>query len=32
LVTLQASPMGESIYRRMGYREIYRYVNHTRFA
>lgn len=31
-VTLQASPMGESIYRRMGYRELYRYKNHTRFA
>jgi hypothetical protein len=31
-VTLQASPMGESIYRRMGYRELYRYVNHTRFV
>ena len=31
-VTLQASPMGESIYRRMGYRELYRYANHTRFV
>lgn len=31
-VTLQASPMGESIYRRMGYRELYRYANFTRFA
>ena len=31
-VTLQASPMGESIYLRLGYRELYRYVNHTRFA
>jgi ribosomal protein S18 acetylase RimI-like enzyme len=30
-VTLQASPMGESIYRRMGYRDLYRYINHTRF-
>lgn len=31
-VTLQASPMGEPIYRRLGYREIYRYANHTRFV
>ena len=31
-VTLQASPMGESIYQRMGYRELYRYVNHSRFV
>jgi ribosomal protein S18 acetylase RimI-like enzyme len=31
-VTLQASPMGEPIYRRMGYRELYRYANHTRFV
>ena len=31
-VTLQASPMGEAIYRRMGYRELYRYANHTRFV
>lgn len=31
-VTLQASPMGESIYRRMGYRELYRYACHARFA
>lgn len=31
-VTLQASPMGEPIYRRMGYREVYRYANHTRFV
>ena len=31
-VTLQASPMGESIYRRMGYRERYRYANHSRFV
>jgi hypothetical protein len=31
-VTLQASSMGEPIYRRMGYREIYRYVSYTRFA
>ena len=30
-VTLQASPMGESIYRRMGYRELYRYATHARF-
>lgn len=32
LVTLQASPMGDPIYRRMGYRELYRYATHTRFA
>jgi ribosomal protein S18 acetylase RimI-like enzyme len=32
LVTLQASPMGDAIYRRMGYRELYRYATHTRFA
>jgi GNAT superfamily N-acetyltransferase len=31
LNSLQASPMGEAIYRRMGYEEIYRYVNYTRF-
>jgi len=31
-VTLQASPMGDPIYRRMGYREVYRYINHTRFS
>lgn len=31
-VTLQASPMGESVYRRMGYRDVYRYACHTRFA
>lgn len=31
-VTLQASPMGEPIYRRMGYRELYRYVAHARFV
>ncbi len=31
-VTLQASPMGESIYRRMGYRELYRFVSYTRFV
>lgn len=31
-VTLQASSMGEPIYRRMGYRELYRYVNLTRFV
>ena len=32
LVTLQASPMGESIYHRLGYRELYRYVTHSRSA
>ena len=32
LVTLQASPMGEPIYRRMGYREPYRYATHARFV
>jgi GNAT superfamily N-acetyltransferase len=32
LVTLQASPMGEPIYRRMGYREWYRFANHARFV
>lgn len=32
LVTLQASSMGEPIYRRMGYRDLYRYANHTRFV
>lgn len=32
LVTLQASTMGDPIYRRMGYRERYRYTTHTRFA
>ena len=31
-VTLQASPMGESIYLRLGYREIYRYATHARFV
>lgn len=31
-VTLQASPMGEAIYRKMGYRELYRFANHTRFV
>ena len=31
-VSLQASAMGEPIYRRMGYREIYRYRTHVRFA
>lgn len=31
-VTLQASTMGDPIYRRMGYREISRYTTHTRFA
>ena len=32
LVTLQASSMGDPIYRRMGYREVYRYTTHTRFV
>lgn len=32
LVTLQASTMGDPIYRRMGYREIYRYTTHTHFV
>lgn len=32
LVTLQASPMGEPIYRRMGYLDAYRYVTSARFA
>jgi ribosomal protein S18 acetylase RimI-like enzyme len=31
-VGLQASSMGESLYRRMGYREIYRYVSYVDFA
>ena len=31
-VTLQATSMGEPIYRRMGYRELYRFVNYTRFV
>lgn len=31
-VTLQATTMGEPIYRRMGYRELYRFANFTRFA
>ncbi len=31
-VSLQASAMGEPIYRRMGYRELYRYRTHVRFA
>jgi len=31
-VGLQASSMGESIYRRMGYREIYRYRSYVDFA
>jgi hypothetical protein len=30
--SLQASPMGEPIYRRMGYEEIYRYTTYTRLA
>jgi ribosomal protein S18 acetylase RimI-like enzyme len=31
-VTLQATSMGEPVYRRLGYREIYRFVSYTRFA
>ena len=31
-VTLQASTMGDPIYRRMGYREVTRYTTHTRFV
>jgi ribosomal protein S18 acetylase RimI-like enzyme len=31
-VGLQSSSMGESLYRRMGYREIYRYVTYVDFA
>jgi ribosomal protein S18 acetylase RimI-like enzyme len=31
-VTLQASPMGQRIYERIGYREVYRYATHTRFV
>lgn len=31
-VTLQATSMGEPIYRRMGYRELYRFINYTRFV
>ena len=30
-VTLQASSMGEAIYQRMGYRELYRYTTYVRF-
>jgi hypothetical protein len=30
--SLQASPMGEPIYRRMGYEEIYRYTTYTRLS
>ena len=32
VVTLQASSMGEPIYRRMGYRDLYRYATHARFV
>ena len=32
LLSLQASPMGEPIYRRMGYRELYRYENWVRWS
>lgn len=32
IVTLQASSMGEPIYRRMGYRELYRFTSHARFV
>ena len=31
-VTLQATSMGEPVYRRLGYRELYRFANHTRFV
>lgn len=31
-VTLQASAMGEAIYARMGYRELYRYTTYVRFS
>ncbi len=31
-VTLQATSMGEPIYRRMGYRELYRFVKCTKFV
>jgi len=31
-VTLQASSMGEPIYQRMGYRELYRYATYARFV
>ena len=31
-VTLQATTMGEPIYRRLGYQELYRFANFTRFA
>lgn len=31
-VTLQASSMGDPVYRKMGYREVYRYTTHTRFV
>ena len=31
-VTLQATSMGEPIYRKMGYRELYRFANFTQFA
>lgn len=31
-VTLQATSMGEPIYRRLGYRELYRFANHARFV
>lgn len=31
-VTLQATSMGEPIYRKLGYRELYRFANFTRFA
>jgi hypothetical protein len=32
LCTLQASPMGEPVYRRMGYVELYRYQNFVRWS
>ena len=31
LVTLEASPFGESTYARMGYRELYRYATLIKF-
>ncbi len=31
-VTLQATSMGEPIYTRLGYRELYRFVNYSRFV
>ena len=31
-ITLQATSMGEPVYRKLGYRELYRFANFTRFA